>query len=38
MMGAISMETLNMFGKVLGSYYSDEILALFFLTINKIRY
>lgn len=38
MMGAISIETLNIFGKILSSCYSHDILWLFLFTINKIRY
>lgn len=38
MLGAISMEILNVFVKLLCSHYSDELLATFFATINKIRY
>lgn len=38
MMWAISMETLNAFGKIISSHYSDDILWVFFSTINKIRY
>ncbi|MBP9780014.1 hypothetical protein KBD33_05335 [Candidatus Gracilibacteria bacterium] len=38
MMGAISIETVNIFGKILSSHYSDELFATFFFTINKIRY